>query len=139
MDKATPAPIPSVPLPQYIIVPTTHSLLVNMILVVVFFLLYLAIIAYMALYDAKNAPNVRLFLDFLTDNQIPITDFNEKIKQVVQDTTNAKESFTTQPNTSIQSIVEFVSLKFNSFINQFISKTYIQGNTIKSTQKIHIV
>ena len=132
-------PIPSVPLPQYIIVPTTNSLLVKMILVIVFFLLYLAIIAYMALYEAKNAPNVRLFLDFLTDNQIPITDFNDKIKQVIRDTTNTKESFTTQPNTYIQTIVEFVSTKFNLFINQFISKTYIQGNTIKSTQKIHIV
>ena len=132
-------PSPSVPLPQYIIVPTTKSLLITMILVIVCFLLYLAIITYMALYDAKNTPNIRLFLDFLTDNQIPITDFNDKIKQVIQDTTNTDESFTTQSNTYIQTIVEFVSTKFNSFINQFISKTYIQGNTIKSTQKIHIV
>ena len=132
MDYTT---TPSVPLPQYIIVPTTNSILVNMILVIVFFLLYLVFIAYMALYDAKNAPNIRLFLDFLTDNQIPITDFNDKIKQVIRDTTNVPESFTTQPNTYIQTIVGGIS----SFINQFISKTYIQGNTIKSTQKIHIV
>lgn len=148
---------------SYLIVPTTSSILINMAFVVILFIIYLIIIAYMSLYDSKNLPNLRMFIDFLMDNQIPISDLTDKVTQVVKnipinditnrqcDTKLTKEHFSNMSNNEISNssiltifsngvfgITNKIQNFINTQLNNLILRTYIQGKTIKTTHKINL-
>ena len=150
---------------SYLIVPTTSSILINMAFVVILFIFYLIIIAYMSLYDSKNLPNLRMFIDFLMDNQTPISDLTDKVTQVVKnipvnDITNCtgqltpkiiKERFSNMSNNEISKppiltifsngvfgITNKMQNFINTQLNSLILRTYIQGKTIKTTHKINL-
>ena len=132
---------------SYLIVPSTSSMLINMVFVILFFIAYLVIIAYMSLYDSKNVPNLRMFIDFLVDNNTPISDLNNNIKQIIKSTpierfsnmSNnelAKPSIISKFIRGISDIANNTQMFITSQLNKLVLKTYIQGKTIKTTHKI---
>lgn len=134
---------------SYLIVPSTSSMLINMVFVILFFIAYLVIIAYMSLYDSKNVPNLRMFIDFLVDNNTPISDLNNNIKQIIKSTpierfsnmSNnelAKPSIISKFIRGISDIANNTQMFITSQLNKLVLKTYIQGKTIKTTHKINL-
>ena len=134
---------------SYLIVPSTSSMLINMVFVILFFIAYLVIIAYMSLYDSKNLPNLRMFIDFLVDNNTPISDLNNNIKQIIKSTpierfsnmSNnelAKPSIISKFIRGISDIANNTQMFITSQLNKLVLKTYIQGKTIKTTHKINL-
>ena len=134
---------------SYLIVPSTSSMLINMVFVILFFIAYLVIIAYMSLYDSKNVPNLRMFIDFLVDNNTPISDLNNNIKQIIKSTpierfsnmSNnelAKPSIISKFIRGISDIANNTQIFITSQLNKLVLKTYIQGKTIKTTHKINL-
>ena len=134
---------------SYLIVPSTSSMLINMVFVILFFIAYLVIIAYMSLYDSKNVPNLRMFIDFLVDNNTPISDLNNNIKQIIKSTpierfsnmSNnelAKPSIISKFIRGISDITNNTQMFITSQLNKLVLKTYIQGKTIKTTHKINL-
>ena len=134
---------------SYLIVPSTSSMLINMVFVILFFIAYLVIIAYMSLYDSKNVPNLRMFIDFLVDNNTPISDLNNNIKQIIKSTpierfsnmSNnelAKPSIISKFIRGISNIANNTQMFITSQLNKLVLKTYIQGKTIKTTHKINL-
>ena len=134
---------------SYLIVPSTSSMLINMVFVILFFIAYLVIIAYMSLYDSKNVPNLRMFIDFLVDNNTPISDLNNNIKQIIKSTnierfSNMSNNELVKPSIiskfirGISDIANNTQIFITSQLNKLVLKTYIQGKTIKTTHKINL-
>jgi hypothetical protein len=101
---------------RIVILPSTGSIMGEMLLVVTLFVVFCIYVSYLAAYNTGFRPNYVMFINFLFDDYSGTKSFEKHIKNIVAD---EKESFTNM-KTSITSI--------KSYFNMLISKLFIKGN-----------
>jgi hypothetical protein len=145
----------------FVIMPTTPSVVLNMSIILFMFLLYIGAIAYISLYDASNIPNIRMFIDFITDNAEPITKFNEYIENSVNTYSSrnlllsnltrpadGKETFVVNnsqdsPNapyysSAVLDVFKRANSLIRDFVNSMFARSFVNGKTIRITRKINL-
>ena len=132
--------------PTYLVLPTSQTTFMNMFFVLMVYIIYLLVIAYISLYNTVNVPNIRMFIDFLTDNNEPIDNLSKSIKKIIDEN---KETFTnkkeTSPPTTLQKTkqlfsktIQQIKQTFLILINKLIVRTFVSGNKIKTSYKINL-
>ena len=134
---------------EFQILPSTGSMIMEMMIVIILFLGYIIYISYLSAYKTGFKPNYIMFLDMLfdkNDNQ----HFQTYIKNIVDDknTKIEKETFQikktdmdtetdtkteTKTDTKTKTKTFFNYLHFHFF--KFISKFYLAGNQIHISKK----
>ena len=124
---------------EFTILPSTPSMMVEAVIVLVLFILLNTYIIYLSAYDSGYKPNFVMLLNFIFDDSTSLKNFKTyikniavdkvAIKNIVADRTKivAKESFSNNDN--------FVSKMIFS-IKKFITKLFVKGNRIISVQRI---
>ena len=117
-----------------------------MFFVLMVYIIYLLVIAYISLYNTVNVPNIRMFIDFLTDNNEPIDNLSKSIKKIIDEN---KETFAnkkeTSPPTTLQKTKQLFSKTIQQIkqtililINKLFVRTFVSGNKIKTSYKINL-
>ena len=120
---------------EFQILPSTGSMIMEMMIVIILFLGYIIYISYLSAYKTGFKPNYIMFLDMLfdkNDNQ----HFQTYIKNIVDDknTKIEEETFEVKKTkTNISTNTFFNDLKFKFFI--LFSKFYLTGNQIHISKK----
>ena len=124
---------------EFTILPSTPSMMVEAVIVIVLFILLNTYIVYLSAYDSGYKPNFVMLLNFIFDDSTSLKNFKTyikniavdkvAIKDIVADRTKivAKESFSNNDN--------FVSNMIFS-IKKFMTKLFVKGNRIISVQTI---
>ena len=124
---------------EFTILPSTPSMMVEAVIVIVLFILLNTYIVYLSAYDSGYKPNFVMLLNFIFDDSTSLKNFKTyikniavdkvAIKNIVADRTKivAKESFSNNDN--------FVSKMIFS-IKKFMTKLFVKGNRIISVQTI---
>lgn len=124
---------------EFTILPSTPSMMVEAVIVIVLFILLNTYIVYLSAYDSGYKPNFVMLLNFIFDDSTSLKNFKTyikniavdkvAIKDIVGDRTKivAKESFSNNDN--------FVSKMIFS-IKKFMTKLFVKGNRIISVQTI---
>ena len=124
---------------EFTILPSTPSMMVEAVIVLVLFILLNTYILYLSAYDSGYKPNFVMLLNFIFDDSTSLKNFKTyikniavdkvAIKNIVADRTKivAKESFSNNDN--------FVSKMIFS-IKKFMTKLFVKGNRIISVQTI---
>ena len=124
---------------EFTILPSTPSMMVEAVIVLVLFILLNTYILYLSAYDSGYKPNFVMLLNFIFDDSTSLKNFKTyikniavdkvAIKNIVADRTKivAKESFSNNDN--------FVSKMIFS-IKKFMTKLFVKGNRIISVQRI---
>ena len=124
---------------EFTILPSTPSMMVEAVIVLVLFILLNTYIIYLSAYDSGYKPNFVMLLNFIFDDSTSLKNFKTyikniavdkvAIKNIVADRTKivAKESFSNNDN--------FVSKMIFS-IKKFMTKLFVKGNRIISVQRI---
>ena len=124
---------------EFTILPSTPSMMVEAVIVIVLFILLNTYIVYLSAYDSGYKPNFVMLLNFIFDDSTSLKNFKTyikniavdkvAIKDIVADRTKivAKESFSNNDN--------FVSKMIFS-IKKFMTKLFVKGNRIISVQTI---
>jgi hypothetical protein len=131
---------------RYIIIPTTQITILNMIYVVIVFIIYLFVIAYISLYNSRNIPNLRMFIDFITDNNEPTNNLSKEIDNIIKNLPDnlkkTNENFSTiNDKTPMKYIIgwwNYLKENVETIINKLIVKTFVKGNKIKTSYKINM-
>ena len=124
---------------EFTILPSTPSMMVEAVIVLVLFILLNTYILYLSAYDSGYKPNFVMLLNFIFDDSTSLKNFKTyikniavdkvAIKNIVADRTKivTKESFSNNDN--------FVSKMIFS-IKKFMTKLFVKGNRIISVQRI---
>lgn len=124
---------------EFTILPSTPSMMVEAVIVIVLFILLNTYIVYLSAYDSGYKPNFVMLLNFIFDDSTSLKNFKTyikniavdkvAIKDIVGDRTKivTKESFSNNDN--------FVSKMIFS-IKKFMTKLFVKGNRIISVQTI---
>ena len=124
---------------EFTILPSTPSMMVEAVIVLVLFILLNTYIIYLSAYDSGYKPNFVMLLNFIFDDSTSLKNFKRyikniavdkvAIKEIVMDKTkiNSKESFSNNDN--------FVSKSVFS-IKKLLTKLFVRSNKIFSVQTI---
>lgn len=124
---------------EFTILPSTPSMMVEAVIVIVLFILLNTYIVYLSAYDSGYKPNFVMLLNFIFDDSTSLKNFKTYIKNIAVDKVAikdivggrtkivAKESFSNNDN--------FVSKMIFS-IKKFMTKLFVKGNRIISVQTI---
>ena len=120
---------------KFQILPSTGSMIMEMMIVIILFLGYIIYISYLSAYKTGFKPNYIMFLDMLFDKNDD-QHFQTYIKNIVDDknTKIEEETFEVKKTkTNISTNTFFNDLKFQFF--KLISKFYLTGNQIHISKK----
>jgi len=112
---------------NFVILPSTGSVIGEMIMVVTLFFFFCVFVSYIAAYNTGFKPNFVMFINFLFDDYSGSTSFDEHIKDIKKDEKpNKKELFT-----------NFYDSKYDykSYFSMLLSNFFIKGNKFTITRK----
>ena len=119
---------------EFTILPSTPSMMVEAVVVLVLFILLNTYIIYLSAYDSGYKPNFVMLLNFIFDDSTSLKNFKTYIKNIAVDkvamkdiVVKTKESFSNNDN--------FVSKMILS-IKKIMTKLFVKGNKIFSVQTI---
>ena len=119
---------------EFTILPSTPSMMVEAVIVLVLFILLNTYIIYLSAYDSGYKPNFVMLLNFIFDDSTSLKNFKTYIKNIAVDkvamkdiVVKTKESFSNNDN--------FVSKMILS-IKKIMTKLFVKGNKIFSVQTI---
>lgn len=119
---------------EFTILPSTPSMMVEAVVVLVLFILLNTYIIYLSAYDSGYKPNFVMLLNFIFDDSTSLKNFKTYIKNIAVDkvamkdiVVKTKESFSNNDN--------FVSKTILS-IKKNMTKLFVKGNKIFSVQTI---
>jgi hypothetical protein len=119
---------------EFTILPSTPSMMVEAVVVLVLFILLNTYIIYLSAYDSGYKPNFVMLLNFIFDDSTSLKNFKTYIKNIAVDkvamkdiVVKTKESFSNNDN--------FVSKTILS-IKKIMTKLFVKGNKIFSVQTI---
>lgn len=122
---------------QFTILPSTPSLIFEMVIVVTLFLILNIYIVYLSAYDSGYRPNFVLLLSFIFDDTTSLRNFKTYIQNVAIDKVSvlnsnskikSKESFSNRNDNILSTTIFWLKKKF--------VKLFIKGNRIHTTQLI---
>ena len=116
---------------QYNILPSTGFMLMEMMIIITLFFVYILYISYLSAYGSGFKPNFVIFIDMLFDRNNDQR-FQTYIQNIVLDKKrNKTENFEIKKKRSIFEIVQF-------HFFQFISNFYLTNHKIYISKKSHI-
>lgn len=122
---------------HFTILPSTPSMMFEMVIVVTLFLILNVYIVYLSAYDSGYRPNFVLLLSFIFDDSTSLKNFKTYIQNVAIDKVSvlksnsagkSKESFTNRNENILSRTIFWVK---KSFV-----KLFVKGNRIHTTQLI---
>ena len=120
---------------KFQIIPSTGSMIMEMMIVIILFLGYIIYVSYLSAYKTGFKPNYVMFLDMLFDRNDDQR-FQTYIKSIGDDKNITKEeNFETKNNKNINSNSNtfFDNVQFHFY--KFISTFYVTGNQIRISKK----
>ena len=124
---------------EFTILPSTPSMMVEAVIVLVLFIILNTYIIYLSAYDSGYKPNFVMLLNFIFDDSTSLKNFKTYIKNIAIDKVaikeidedrtkvNSKESFSNNDN--------FVSKSIFT-MKKFMTKLFVKRNKITSVQTI---
>ena len=106
---------------KYTILPSTTSMISEMIIIITLFFGYIIYISYLSSYDSGFKPNFVMFIDMIFDRNNDQR-FQSYVKNIVNDKKKV-ETFTSKNESTYFE-------KIQSYFYQFIAKFYITKNKI---------
>jgi hypothetical protein len=128
----------------FTIFPTTTSIVGEMALVILLFIVFCIYISYISAYNTGYKPNFVMFLNFLFDDYKGSNDFKTYIKNIISDNDSTKhttESFTNFENITLLSTIKTrISNLLSNLTDEFqkmFAKLFINGNKIKINKRLN--
>ena len=124
---------------EFTILPSSPSMMVEAVIVLVLFIILNTYIIYLSAYDSGYKPNFVMLLNFIFDDSTSLKNFKTYIKNIAIDKVaikeidedrtkvNSKESFSNNDN--------FVSKSIFT-MKKFMTKLFVKRNKITSVQTI---
>lgn len=109
---------------KFIILPSTGSIMMEMSMVIILFLIFCLYISYIAAYNTGYKPNFVMFLNFIFDDYSGTQNFQKYISNIVADT---NESFTVNKIKNGSYFQETYENLTHSF-KKILMKLFVKGN-----------
>lgn len=113
---------------EYSILPSTRSVIFEMMFLLILFILFIIYIIYLAAYDTGYKPNFVMFLNFIF-NDYDTKGFKGYIQSIIGDFTK-RENFTSHPTET------FISKIQDGFYQQ-LSSFFVSGNKMKINKHLY--
>lgn len=119
---------------EFTILPSTPSMMVEAVVVLVLFILLNTYIIYLSAYDSGYKPNFVMLLNFIFDDSTSLKNFKTYIKNIAVDKVAMKD-IVVKTKESFSNNDDFVSKTILS-IKKIMTKLFVKGNKIFSVQTI---
>ena len=119
---------------EFTILPSTPSMMVEAVVVLVLFILLNTYIIYLSAYDSGYKPNFVMLLNFIFDDSTSLKNFKTYIKNIAVDKVAMKD-IVVKTKESFSNNDVFVSKTILS-IKKIMTKLFVKGNKIFSVQTI---
>ena len=119
---------------EFTILPSTPSMMVEAVIVLVLFILLNTYIIYLSAYDSGYKPNFVMLLNFIFDDSTSLKNFKTYIKNIAVDKVAMKD-IVVKTKESFSNNDVFVSKTILS-IKKIMTKLFVKGNKIFSVQTI---
>ena len=119
---------------EFTILPSTPSMMVEAVIVLVLFILLNTYIIYLSAYDSGYKPNFVMLLNFIFDDSTSLKNFKTYIKNIAVDKVAMKD-IVVKTKESFSNNDDFVSKTILS-IKKIMTKLFVKGNKIFSVQTI---
>lgn len=120
---------------KYSILPSTQSMVLEVLVVTLLFILLNIYIVYLAAYDSGFKPNFVMLLNFIFDDPMSLSDFKTYVKNIAVDeisTVKSKESFSPKLDISNENFFSKIVL----YVKKTIVKLFVKGHKISTIKSI---
>jgi hypothetical protein len=117
---------------KYSILPTTSSLLREMLLVIVIFTFFCVYVCYISAYNTGYRPNFVMFINLIVDDYSALRNFKTYIQNIVDDHTTSESfaNFRNSPYTRFKNKINRLFQKVSYKFKIIASKLFIKGNKV---------